>query len=60
MTTYLLSCEASLHIIPGETERLRALQHVCAALPRTAQALSEQVRPLGPRQLACMLSTSAR
>ena len=46
MTTYLLRCEASLHILPGEEERLRALQHVSAALPRTAQALNEQARQL--------------
>lgn len=35
-----------LPIISGEEERLRALQHVCFALPRTAQALSNHVRPL--------------
>ena len=35
-----------LHIITGEEEKLRALQHVCFALPRTAQVLSDHVRPL--------------
>ena len=46
MMTYLLCCEASPRIVTCEEDRLRALQHVCAALPRTAQALAEQVRRL--------------
>ena len=45
MTAHMLVCEASHRIISGEDERLRALQHVCSALPRTGQALHEQVRP---------------
>ena len=44
--TYLLCCEATPRIVTSEEERLRALQHVCAALPRTAQALHEQARQL--------------
>ena len=40
---HLLCCNASQHIIPCEEERLRALRHVCSALPRTAQALYKQV-----------------
>ena len=46
VTTQLLGCNASHHIIPGKEDRLRALQHVYSALPRTAQALPEQVRQL--------------
>ena len=44
--TQILCCAASLHMIKDVEDRLRALQHVCLALPRTAQALYEQVRPL--------------
>ena len=44
VTTHMLVCEASHRIIIGEDDRLRALQHVCSALPRAAQALHEQVR----------------
>ena len=44
MTSLLLICNASPRIILGEEERLRALRHACSALPRTAQALYDQVR----------------
>lgn len=44
--TYLLCCEATARIVMSEEERLRALQHICAALPRTAQVLHEEVRQL--------------
>ena len=46
VTTAILCCYALKHSM-SEEERLRALRHVCSALPRTAQALPEQVRPLG-------------
>ena len=45
LATTLLCC-AALQRSLGEEGRLRALRHVCAALPRTAQALPEQVRQL--------------
>lgn len=48
LVAQLLLCQASSRIIPGEEERLRALRHVCAALPRTAQALLKQVRQPSP------------
>ena len=46
ITCHTLCCGASQRILYGEEERLRALRHVCSALPRTAQALQKQVRPL--------------
>ena len=46
VTTAILCCYALKHSM-SEEERLGALRHVCSALPRTAQALPEQVRPLG-------------
>ena len=45
MMVNILCSHALLHSI-SEEERLRAVRHVCAALPRTAQALPEQVRQL--------------
>ena len=42
----LLFREASPRMITSEEERLRALQDICSALPRTEQALGEQVRQL--------------
>ena len=39
----LLTFRASQRIIPGKEMRMRALQHVCLALPHTAQV----------RQLSC-------
>ena len=58
MATHMLVCEASHRIIPGEEERLRALQYVCLALPRTAQALHEQVRQLSCARLTGVLPSS--
>ena len=46
----ILCCYALQHSI-SEEERLRAVRHVCSALPRTAQALPEQV--LHPTGLGC-------
>lgn len=46
MTAVVLRSKASLHILPGGEDRLRALRHVCSALPRAAQALDDQVRQL--------------
>ena len=46
----LLFREASPRMITGEEERLRALRDICSALPRTAQALDEQVRQLSHAQ----------
>ena len=43
MTSQLLSLRALLKCF-SEEERLRALRHVCSALPRTAEALPEQAR----------------
>ena len=40
----LLCSKSTQHMFPDEDERLRALQHMCLALPRTAQVLYEQVR----------------
>ena len=46
ITANVLRSKASLHILPGTEDRLRALRHVCSALPRAAQALEDQVRQL--------------
>ena len=45
VTTGILCCNALQHSL-SEEERLRAVRHVCSALPRTARELPEQVRPL--------------
>ena len=50
ITAQLLFREASPRLITSEEQRLRALQHICSALPRTAQALDEQVRQLSHAQ----------
>ena len=60
MTTLLLICEASPRIIPGDEERLRALQLVCTALPRTAQALHDQVRQPSCASACIQRTLSAR
>ena len=44
IVTQLLVTKSSQRIFTSEEERLRALRLVCSALPRTAQALHEQVR----------------
>ena len=51
MTGLSLCCPASNRMITSEEERLRAMRHMCSALPRAAQALFEQVR-----QLSCALA----
>lgn len=40
----LLCSQSTRHIFPDDDERLRALQRVCLALPRTAQVCCERVR----------------
>ena len=45
----MLCSKTSERIITSDEERLRALQHVCLAIPRTAQALQEEVRQAGRR-----------
>ena len=49
MAVHMLCCTAT-RIIDVEEDRLRALQHVCSALPRTTRALDEQARLLGCAQ----------
>ena len=50
ITAVVLRSKASLHILPGTEDRLRALRHVCSALPRAAQALNDEVRQLSCTQ----------
>ena len=50
ITAQLLMCGVSPDIIADEEERRGALEHVCLALPRMAQALYEQVRQLSCAQ----------
>ena len=54
MAVHMLCCTAT-RIIDAAEDRLRALQHVCSALPRTARALHEQARQLGCTQGAGVL-----
>ena len=55
MTKHSLCCGASDRLMTSEEDRLRALRHMCSALPRTAQALHEQAR-----QPSCALAVLTR
>ena len=52
MIAQVLVSKACERIITSEDERLRALQHMCLAIPRTAQALHEEVRQADRRAVS--------